>query len=306
MLPVDRHPDAFESLRENLEDDFYFPYLWDVARRAFELLPDKNYLEVSMCAVLNEVRIESKMRDLDHERYLRETASGVDDNELVEYPLNSQTVSEQRALKLFFEDQWVDLKHEPIIVVVLNISESPFAEDPRFFQHEVFAVLALTKLLETVYAFEAPLIEIMSTEVDPEAVTEYFAAYAEMTDLEREALLFQENLRIAAKHAMLALEAVNYAERKKLEHDFRMLDIEKKEVQVRSLLENRHREGNQIIDETLAEWETRRLKGMPVNADANGIELADWLESERSVKRAPRVVAGWIRNHAKKIGLKFR
>jgi hypothetical protein len=70
--------------------------------------------------------------------------------------------------------------------------------------------------------------------------------------------------------------------------------------------DSRHKGTREIKKKTLEEWERRRNSPKYLtNADANGAELAEWL-AEQKISRAPRVVANWIREHAKDIGLKLR
>lgn len=307
MLPMDLHPQSFETLLDELSDEMYFEYMHDIARRAFLLLPEKAWSDISICAIVNWIRIDDVLLNLDHERYFRELATGIDDDdESAEYRLNSQTTSELRALILYCTRQWEHLPEEPILTFVLNTNSNRSDSDAVFHQHEIFAVLALMKILEAIFCFNVPLVAILRNEASPATVSDYLAEFEHMKEGERDARMYQENLRIAAKHAMLAMAALNYAEQKKFDHERRLLDVRKDELKAITLQENRHREGRQIVEETLAEWEARLQKGLQINADANGALLAEWLRREKNVDRSPRVVATWIRKHAKDKGIKFR
>ncbi|NHZ88634.1 hypothetical protein F2P45_06295 [Massilia sp. CCM 8733] len=290
--------ERFEAITPEIPDDWYFAYFSDIARRARNILAGRNDRQIHLCALINRVRTKKIYVDMDH------TLAVLPDDQFDFYQ-SSQSISEISAMRRFFREQWSHLSAEPTIIVCLP---DPEFEDVTvdFFQHEVFAVLAITKLVEAIFAFDAPL-ELLIIEDSPlNELVQYLESFYELPVHERDARMFQENLRVAAKFSMEAMEAINYAELKKLEYENRNEVQEKKGEQIRILQSDRHKSNREIKDMTIAEWDRIRSElGYILNAERNGISLSMWL-STKNIVRTPRVVAGWLREHAQNVGVRWR
>lgn len=126
------------------------------------------------------------------------------------------------------------------------------------------------------------------------------------------------NLSLAGGYALKAMDAVCYAEHlhevAKLEAMYKLNlaknndDHSKKEAERRSMRAEklniaRHRKTSEAKTKAIEEWEKDKSKF--ISAEKYGLYLADWLEKQ-GFQYEPRTVTGWIRAHAKQIGVTFR
>jgi hypothetical protein len=136
---------------------------------------------------------------------------------------------------------------------------------------------------------------------------------------------------IGADYAIKAMDAVCYAEqlrevewlkefhaktltnmadnqadvRNKLQAEWKDREREKMSQRSRELNAARHAKTNNAKEIVIREWEKTRNQ-FP-SAEKAGQHYADWLVSEGHIRSIePRTVTGWIRNHAKKVGVRFR
>lgn len=119
------------------------------------------------------------------------------------------------------------------------------------------------------------------------------------------------NMAVAGENAIEAMDAVCFAEhfrymedeakiRAMREHEACMLRSEN----AKKLNSERHRENYEAKSIVVAEWEKDISRFS--SADMAGVHIASWLLETKGIEKTPRTVAGWIREHAKKIGVRFR
>jgi hypothetical protein len=176
--------------------------------------------------------------------------------------------------------------------------------------YELFSVLALWKLSEVMERLRDDRVEYF----DPQR--EFLIA----TDKFLEAVTGSRDFKIrfkfahAAESAIQAMEAVAYAE-----HLFTMKRVEekqahsvtKKKEQERSqrsmsaikLNIARHQKTNATKARVLEVWE--KQPDQFLSAEKAGRHYSDWLQ-EKGLTFEPRTVTGWIRAHAKQLGIRFR
>ena len=281
-------PEDLERITEEIPDEYCFPYLGDSAGRARSLLASKNSAQIFECARLINWRIEQVFRNLDHEEALRE----IDEIRSTEFVETSSTISEVRAL-------------ETEMRTIGDRVRLHSGDETIWCKYEFFAVLTLWMLAETIWYYELSVDDILPF-LSPSEQERFKEKLNSLTKTEAEASTFAINLRGAAMSALKALEAVNYAERLNSEYERACADYDDQLKNAEKLQDLRHKTNREIKKNALEEWGRRRENPKYlVNADANGAELADWL-AEQKISRSPRVVAGWIRKHAKEIGLKLR
>lgn len=289
----------FEHVTDQIPDSLYFPYFGDIARRARSLLFDKTNDQICFCSFMVRVRTQETLRNFDH-------ALALQGEEPYDISKSALVLGDVAGLKMWYSDFCEGRDGEPFVVWVLPNIDPAGEEEIDFYEHEVFAVLALAKLVESVWAFESPL-EFLITDSCPfEELAEYIGSFSEFQDAEREAVKFQENLIIAGKFAMEAIAAICHAEYKKAEFDRRVASIERQSAVLRVMQEGRHKTNRQVRSMVLDEW--NRLRAAPsyaLNAERNGLALSSWLR-EQEIDRAPRVVAGWLREYAETQGIRWR
>ncbi|MHB0916661.1 MAG: hypothetical protein ACYC1G_02705 [Thiobacillus sp.] len=125
------------------------------------------------------------------------------------------------------------------------------------------------------------------------------------------------NLSIAGGCALKAMDAICHAEHlrhmERLEEKYatklKANDLaeakhgEERSRRNKDLNDARHRKRNEAVEKAIREWEKDPSK-YP-SAEKAGLHLADWL-TPQGFEYEPRTVTGWIRTHAKKIGVRFR
>ena len=126
------------------------------------------------------------------------------------------------------------------------------------------------------------------------------------------------NLSLAGECALKAMDAACYAEQlhavAKLETIYKLKleknndDHLKNEAKRRSMVAEklniaRHRKTSEAKAKAIAEWEKDRSKF--ISAEKYGLHLADWLGTQ-GFPYEPRTITGWIRAHAKQIGVALR
>ena len=109
--------------------------------------------------------------------------------------------------------------------------------------------------------------------------------------LEHAGKTVQDGYDIACDHARKALVAMFYAEK--------LRDIERK----RELSDSRHTESRLAKELVLKKWEKNPSEYL--SASKAGIEYVKWLK-EQGHEYEPSTITGWIRKHAKAIGVKLR
>ena len=209
---------------------------------------------------------------------------------------NSDDTDELTALKHCL-DTWNDDE----------IAGPDFPEGKAF---ELFAVLALWKLAEAMEALED----------SPARYSGSMREFLIAQDKFLEALTGNRDFKIrgqmsrAATCAIQAMEAVCYAE-----HLFTLKQFEDKQVQnltnqkeqertrrLESAIRlniSRHEKTNAAKAKVLHEWE-KEPDQFP-SAEKAGRFYADWLLEQDAIFE-PRTVTGWIRSHARSIGIRFR
>lgn len=126
------------------------------------------------------------------------------------------------------------------------------------------------------------------------------------------------NLSLAGECTLKAMDAACYAEHlhevAKLEAMYKLKlaknndDHLKNEAKRRSMVAEklniaRHRKTSEAKAKAIEEWEKDKSKF--ISAEKYGLYLADWLEKQ-GFQYEPRTVIGWIRAHAKQIGVRLR
>ncbi|MEQ1741074.1 MAG: hypothetical protein ABL869_01010 [Candidatus Nitrotoga sp.] len=126
------------------------------------------------------------------------------------------------------------------------------------------------------------------------------------------------NYSIAGSYALKAMDAVCHAEHlcevanlesmyklhlAKNHDDHLKKESERRSMQTEQLSIARHRKTNEAKAKTIEEWEKDRSKF--ISAEKYGLHLADWLGTQ-GLQYEPRTVTGWIRAHAKQIGVALR
>lgn len=288
-------PEALAQITVDIPDLEYFPYFAHMAERARAILEPKTPEQIYECAGALCFMMMLTLRDMDHEEALLDVREG---READVYVTESSQMSEVRALKLSLHNRLGDVAPLTAILLLEGM-------DTTWHQAELFAVLTLLLLAEAIKMYDLSTDDLLQhlSKAQQEAFRKMLDSLA---DVDREVEMTVIALRAAAAFALKAMESVNYAEHLLREHDRANDERDARSRRAEELQQHRHGNGRKIVEETLREWDARR-KGPRylVNADANGRELADWLQ-EKKVNRSPRVVAGWIRDYAKSIGLKLR
>lgn len=169
---------------------------------------------------------------------------------------------------------------------------------------EVFAVLSLWMLAQT--------LEWISHKYD--IVTTYSDGRVDSKSYPHQPETYSWRLTVATECALKAMEAICYAEHlsemKKFEaslfnKELVRLESERKKRSIRGQELNiaRHQKRNEAQARAIGEWEKDPVR-FP-SAEKAGLYLADWL-NEQGFQYEPRTVTGWVRAHAKTIGVKFR
>jgi hypothetical protein len=91
--------------------------------------------------------------------------------------------------------------------------------------------------------------------------------------------------------------------RKGIQAEFELHEKEKKSARSKQLNTMRHAKTHDARELAVKDWE-KAPYAFPSAEQAGGY-YADWLET-KGYKFTPRTVTGWIRIHAKEIGVKFR
>lgn len=181
-------------------------------------------------------------------------------------------------------------------------------------EYELFAVLSLWQLADSIHSLQYNEINGISGLLKEEFTK--LEAELKMSGLSENFHSGKEqNLSFSGESALQAMDAVCYAEHlfflekeidnlheaRKLEHQNeekkRRLDISKK------LNIARHQNRNEALALATTEWgkDPNRFS----SAEKAGLHFADWLD-QRGFSYEPRTVTRWIRDYAKKIGVKFR
>lgn len=196
------------------------------------------------------------------------------------------------------------------------------ADFPNGKQEELFAVLALWLLAdaigwlghrpsETEKSFLSTLthLENLPDGIEDELIEAGISIRTTDTEI---------NLSLAGECALKAMDAACYAEHlhevaklesvytlkiAKTRDDHLNREAERKSMLAEKLNIARHRKTNEAKATAIAEWEKDRSKF--ISAEKYGLHLADWLGTQ-GFQYEPRTVTGWIRAHAKQIGVALR
>jgi len=102
---------------------------------------------------------------------------------------------------------------------------------------------------------------------------------------------------------MARLESFHKSDINEIHSNYQNKEVERKSVLSEKLNVARHRKNHEVKAKVIEEWEKERDK-FP-SAEKYGIHLAEWL-AKQEFNYEPRTVTSWIRDHAKKIGVKLR
>lgn len=200
--------------------------------------------------------------------------------------------SEVKALKEC-KDWWVELAQEI----------------PDGKPHELFSTLSLWLIADAIAAL-APnktrddlnhLLGMLSEAIEadtgiksPQNLFSPAVDASEIAHKAMDALCFSEHLQSLEKHEELNLQK----EAAKQEDERKRRSMKGQELNI-----IRHQSRNEAQAKAVDEWE-KNYSQFP-SAEKAGRHLADWL-AEQGFQFEPRTVIGWIRNHAKTVGIKFR
>lgn len=126
------------------------------------------------------------------------------------------------------------------------------------------------------------------------------------------------NANVSIESAIKAMDAVCYAEYlhemtklqnehtlnvTKAQEDLKNNEAEQRALRAKELNIARHRKTKEAKIKAIQEWEKDKSKF--ISAEKYGLYLSEWLE-KNNYQYEPRTVTGWIRTHAKQIGVRFR
>jgi hypothetical protein len=187
---------------------------------------------------------------------------------------------------------------------------------------EVFAVLSLWMLADAIgwlrhqsseveMAFHASLANLV-------AEIEAGSKRAGIPIISQKTEDVKVNFSLAGGYALNAMDAVCYAEHlhkidrleaahtlkiAKTQGDYLNKEAEQRSMRAKELNIARHRKTYEVKDMVIEEWK-KKPSAFP-SAEKAGLHFADWLET-KGIKYEPRTVTTWIRDYAKKIGLRLR
>lgn len=125
----------------------------------------------------------------------------------------------------------------------------------------------------------------------------------------------RKNIQFAAKYAMDATEAICYAEQifeiQKIQNDLGLkleIELEKKDRKRKSMASEklniaRHKVRNNALELVTNEW--AKNPSQFNSAEKAGNYFCEWLKSN-DFSFEPRTVTSWLRDYAKKVGIKLR
>lgn len=312
------------------------PLTGDVPDHLFSSLPSIAWRARALLASRTEAQIDSLAKELDWviEEYFRELR----ENEILR--LEGELFGDDERFETFFEwdggsrakGSWFfkdSMESELNIPTAENTSEVEALKDclddwsdiggdefPNCKAYESFAALSLWLL--------ADAIEWGGRKPSPITAT-YQNGRMRKTERPPDHLDHLEKtyrLSMAGTFALNAMDAVCHAEhlqevmRLKEDHFKRELaaqeaEQKKRSIKAEKMLIGRHRNRCEAKDKVEKEWEKATSK-FP-SAEKAGLYFSDWLHhqglndlSEPLYDYQPRAVTNWIRNYAKKIGVRFR
>ncbi|MBL0354096.1 MAG: hypothetical protein IPP03_16115 [Dechloromonas sp.] len=182
-----------------------------------------------------------------------------------------------------------------------DIGKEGFSENKPY---ELFATLSLWMLAEAL-EWIGTKYPIVATFRDGTTITSFIehingdsawrlSAAIECTLKAMEAVCFAEHLQQLEK--MEAIQTQNEMSKQKLER-------EKRSDRGRELNIARHQKRNEAQAKVIEEWE--KSPSQFPSAEKAGRHYSDWL-LKQEFEFEPRTVTGWIREHAKRVGVKFR
>lgn len=175
---------------------------------------------------------------------------------------------------------------------------------------ELFATLALWKVADTIKYLEldddSPILQLDDALNGLREATISMGYNAPP--------FFDFRITIATKYALEAMDAVCYAEQLKalsnLKNDFdNKAKIEadefnkQKSLRAKELNAHRHKKTYEAMHKVIEKW-SNSISDWP-SAEKAGLHFSNWLTTQ-GYDYEPRTVTGWIRKHAKEIGVRFR
>jgi len=165
--------------------------------------------------------------------------------------------------------------------------------------YQLFAVLSLWLLADAI-KWSRP-----DSKPHSDSIASEFAIKAMDAVCQAEHLREVEWLTDAFQRAITISKENQEKIRESLQVGFEMHEKEKQSERAKQLNVARHARTNMAKEVVIKEWE--KSKASYPSAEKAGLYFADWLISEGHVKKIePRTVTTWIREHAKRIGVKFR
>lgn len=198
---------------------------------------------------------------------------------------------------------------------------------PNIKPYEAFAVLSLCFVEDAIDNFQCSSIK---PEVESFALAMHTMHDGIDTHIAKECIqagiptttylpvYLNNNVKSAIESAIKAMDAVCYAEYlhemanlqnehtlniTKVQVDFINNEAEQRALRAKELSIARHRKTSEAKTKAIEEWEKDKSKF--ISAEKHGLHLADWLEKQ-GFQYEPRTVTGWIRAHAKQIGVRLR
>ncbi len=163
---------------------------------------------------------------------------------------------------------------------------------------DAIACLAPNKARDDLNQLMAMLPKVMESEFGIQSSPTFYSPAVDASAVAykaMDALCFAEHLQEIDR-----LAALNLRQEVAKQEDER----QNRSIKGRQLNNARHREGYEAKAKVIEEWE-RDYSKFP-SAEKAGQYFSVWLEAQELKKFEPRTVTGWVREHAKKVGVKFR
>ena len=166
---------------------------------------------------------------------------------------------------------------------------------------EYFAVLSLWLIEYAIYCLNGRNVIVHQFSHDNYDVNEYTKKrFLEITDASNSVT---EAMEAICESVRLQNEDFLHSNYKNEEESRQQAEKKKRSMQSEKLNIERHRKTNEAKNDVLSEW-SKAPSDFP-SAEKAGLHFHLWLK-EQGRDFEPRTITGWIRAHAKELGIKFR
>lgn len=166
---------------------------------------------------------------------------------------------------------------------------------------EFFAVLSLWLIEYAIYRLNGSKVIAYQFTHDNYEVHDYTKKrFLEMTDAGNSIIEAMESI---CESERLQKEDVLHSNYKKQEESRQQAEQKKRSMKSEKLNIERHRKTNEAKNDVLSEW-SKAPSDFP-SAEKAGLHFYEWLK-DQGRDFEPRTITGWIRLHAKELGIKFR